>query len=134
MKVFSQRGNTYEPQLFTSGYKHKQEVSHSAILFWPNITFLLLYIESFKKVLLKQTLCQHGEVFEKRLKKLFKEHNSIFSLTYEDALDVDRLNKMAEQGSLVPKHLPLSEFVRGRHADKLWGRMCNGKWEDGEHL
>lgn len=71
---------------------------------------------------------------KKDWKNYLKEHNSIFTPTYEDALDVNRLNEMAEQGSLVPKHLPLSEFVRGRHADKLWGRMCNGKWEDREHL
>lgn len=53
VKVFSQLRKKYEPQFLKSGYKHKQEVSHSAILLWPNITFLFLYIESFLKVLLK---------------------------------------------------------------------------------
>lgn len=42
-----------------------------------------------------------------------------YSLAYEDALDIDWLDEMAEQGSLVSQHLPLSDLVCGGHADHL---------------
>lgn len=55
-------------------------------------------------------------------------------LANEDALDVDRLNKVAEQGSLVSKHLPLSQLVCCRHARHLRGGMSQGWRKNWEHL
>lgn len=40
-------------------------------------------------------------------------------LAYEDALGVDWLDEVAEQGSLVSQHLPLHDLVCVGHADQL---------------
>lgn len=55
-------------------------------------------------------------------------------LAYEDAVDIDGLNKVAKQGSLVSKHLPLSDLVRGGHADHFRGAVITGWRENWEHL
>lgn len=47
-------------------------------------------------------------------------------LAYEDALDINRLYEVAEQGSLVSKHLPLGEFVCDRHADDFRSSLIDG--------
>lgn len=48
---------------------------------------------------------------------------SACGLTDNDALDIYRLHKMADQGSLISEHLPLSELVCDGHTDQLGGRM-----------
>lgn len=47
-------------------------------------------------------------------------------LAYEDAFNIDGLDEVAEQSSLVSQHLPLSKLVRGGHADYLGGRVIKG--------
>lgn len=44
-------------------------------------------------------------------------------LAYKDALDVDGLDEVAQQSSLVSQNLPLSDFVSGGHADHAAGRV-----------
>lgn len=51
---------------------------------------------------------------------------SMIRLAYEDAFNIDGLDEVAEQSSLVSQHLPLSKLVRGGHADYLGGRVIKG--------
>lgn len=62
------------------------------------------------------------------------EHYLTCWLAYEDALDIDGLDEMAEQGALVAQHLPLGNLVCGGHAHHLGSRVLKGWWENWEHL
>lgn len=55
-------------------------------------------------------------------------------LTNKDALNVDGLDEVAEQRSLVSKYLPLSQLVNGRHAHHLGGGMIQCRRHKREHL
>lgn len=65
---------------------------------------------------------------------IFVKRTLTRSLTDEDALHVDGLDEVTEQRSLVSKHLPLSQLVRGGHAHHLGGGMIKGRRQDREHL
>lgn len=65
----------------------------------------------------------------KRLKR-----DLLRSLTDKDALHVDGLDEVAEQRSLVSKHLPLSQLVSGGHAHHLGGGMIQSRRQNREHL